>query len=40
MTLVDLFTDTDYKEITFEYKDTSQKLYALKTSATDYDLTG
>ena len=35
-----LFIDTDYKEITFKYKDFEQKLFALKTSSTDYDLTG
>lgn len=36
----DLFVDTDYQPITFEYKDFKQKVYALKTSSTDYDLTG
>lgn len=38
--LCDLFTDRDYQAINFEYKDFRQKLFALKTSATDYDLTG
>ena len=36
----DLFVDTDYQPITFEFKDFKQKVYALKTSSTDYDLTG
>eukprot|EP00347_Sterkiella_histriomuscorum_P018612 403344856 len=38
--LVNLFTDTDYQEITYEYRDFKQTIYALKTSSTDYDLTG
>lgn len=38
--LVGLFTDTDYQELTFTYKDFTQTLFALKTSSTDYDLTG
>ena len=38
--LVGLFTDVDYKEIEFSYKDFKQTIYALKTSSTDYDLTG
>ena len=33
-------TDTDYKEIKFEHKDFCQKLYALNSASTDYDLTG
>ena len=36
----DLFVDTDYQQLTFEHGDFKQMLYALKTSATDYDLTG
>jgi len=35
-----MYTDTDYTPITYEYKDYKQKVYALKTSATDHDLTG
>ena len=35
-----LFVDTDYKEITFKHGDFEQRLFALKTSSTDYDLTG
>lgn len=38
--LVSLFTDTDYKDVTFEYKDFKQNLFALRASSTDYDLTG
>lgn len=38
--LGDLFVDVDYQLITFDYKEFRQQLYALKTSATDYDLTG
>ncbi|CDW78840.1 UNKNOWN [Stylonychia lemnae] len=38
--LVSLFTDTDYQEIKFEYKEIKQTIFALKTSSTDYDLTG
>lgn len=32
--------DTDYKAIVFEYKDFTQKIYALKAASTDFDLTG
>ena len=35
-----LFTDTDYKEITFTYKQYEQKIAALKGASTDHDLTG
>lgn len=38
--LGDIFVDVDYQPITFEYKDFRQVVHALKTSATDYDLTG
>jgi hypothetical protein len=38
--LGDIFVDTDYKPLTFEYKEFTQKVYALKASSTDYDLTG
>lgn len=38
--LVDMFTDTDYKEITYEFCGREIKLYALQAAATDYDLTG
>jgi len=37
---VGLFTDTDYQDLLFEYGDFKQTLKALKTSSTDYDLTG
>ena len=35
-----LFTNTDYKEITFTYKQYEQKIQALKAASTDHDLTG
>ena len=35
-----LYTDTDYKEITFSYKHYTQTVQALKGASTDYDLTG
>ena len=37
-----MFTDTSYKEITYEFKEIglTQNVYALQTAATDYDLTG
>ena len=35
-----MFTDTDYKELEYQYCDFKQKIYALKTAATDHDLTG
>ena len=35
-----MFTDNNYKEITYEYGDYSQTIQALKTASTDYDLTG
>jgi len=38
--LTQLFTDTDYKLITYTYKDYKQDIYALQTASTDYDLTG
>lgn len=38
--LVDMFTDLDYKEITYEFCGRQIKLFALQTAATDYDLTG
>ena len=38
--LGDIFVDVDYQPITFEYGDFKQVVHALKTSATDYDLTG
>ena len=38
--LKELFTDTSYKEIVFEHKDFKQKIFALKTAATDFDMTG
>ena len=38
--LVELLTDTNYQEILFENKDFKQKIYALKSASTDYDLTG
>ena len=37
---MDLFTDSDYKEITYEYGDYTQTLQALKGASTDFDLTG
>lgn len=36
----DLFVDQDYQIIDFQHEDVNQPCYALKTSATDYDLTG
>ncbi len=35
-----LFTDTDYKEITFSYKQYEQTIKALKGATTDFDRTG
>ena len=35
-----MFTDSNYKEVTYEYGDYSQTLQALQTASTDYDLTG
>ena len=35
-----LLLDTNYKRITFEWKDFKTDLFALKTASTDYDLTG
>ena len=36
----DLFISRDYQTLTFTYKDISQSLYSLKSSSTDFDLTG
>lgn len=40
--LSDLYTDTDYKLLNFEFCEGRQslQLYALNTSSTDFDLTG
>ena len=38
--VMNLFTDTSYKEITYEYGEYRQTLQALDTASTDYDLTG
>jgi hypothetical protein len=38
--LGDIFVDVDYQPITFQYGEFKQTVYALKTSSTDYDLTG
>ena len=38
--LMSLFTDTDYQEITYTYKQFEQKIAALKGASTDHDLTG
>lgn len=38
--LGDIFVDIDYQPITFEYGDFKQVVHALKTSATDFDMTG
>lgn len=35
-----LFKDTSYKKLTYEFGPVKQDLYALETSATEYDLTG
>ena len=35
-----MFTDNNYKEITYEYGEYRQTLQALETASTDYDLTG
>jgi hypothetical protein len=37
-----MFTDTSYKEITYEFKEIglTQNVFALQTAATDFDLTG
>lgn len=35
-----MFTDENYKEITYEYGEYRQTLQALDTASTDYDLTG
>ena len=33
-------TDTDYKETEFTHKGFTQKVYALQSASTDFDLTG
>ena len=38
--VANMFTDTDYQEITYEYEDVKQTIYALKAASTDYDMTG
>ncbi len=38
--LTGLFTDTDYQQTLFTHANFTQTLKALKTSSTDYDLTG
>ena len=38
--VMNLFTDSNYKEITYEYGEYRQTLQALDTASTDYDLTG
>lgn len=35
-----MFTDSNYKEVTYEYDGYSQTLQALQTASTDFDLTG
>ena len=35
-----LFISKDYESLTFSYLDVSQPIYSLKTSTTDFDLTG
>ena len=38
--VMSMFTDDNYKEITYEYGEYRQTLQALDTASTDYDLTG
>jgi len=38
--LVNMFTDTDYKRIDYEYGDIKMHINALKSASTDTDLTG
>ena len=38
--IANMFTDTDYKEITFEHGRYKTKIFALNAASTDNDLTG
>jgi hypothetical protein len=38
--LVSMYTDTDYKQIDYQFGDKQVSVYALLAASTDYDLTG
>ena len=38
--VMSLFTDNNYREVTYEYEGHTIKLQALETASTDFDLTG
>ena len=38
--IVNMYTDTDYKKIEYQFGDKSVHVYALIAASTDYDLTG